>query len=48
MRPEDKYDAHGQAEHEDDDVEAPLDEMAIALIEEQADRNIRREWYDGR
>jgi len=45
MRPEDEYDFEAP---QIDDNEDTLDETAIALIEEQADRKIRRVWIDER
>ena len=44
------HDERTQPQHNDaDDVEAiPAEDMSLALIEEQADRSIRRVWYDGR
>jgi len=44
MRPEDEQDFEAP---QIDDTADTFDEMALALIEEQADRNIRRVWHDG-
>ena len=44
MRPEDEYEFEAP---QIDDTADTLDETALALIDEQADRNIRRVWHDG-
>ncbi|HLY29699.1 MAG TPA: hypothetical protein VKQ36_01600 [Ktedonobacterales bacterium] len=41
--------SHDDEQSQRDDAETtPADGMSLALIEEQADRSIRRVWHDGR